>query len=401
MVLTNAYSQNLVPNGSFEDYTSLPNSTSDWELCVGWNNVNMNLGNWPYATPDYLHTAGSGDAQLPNCKWADVNAQDGDAIMGLYSKHSSQLNSRDYIATQLSSPLVIGTTYTISFWLSSGSGNYYYGSSSENFGVQLSSAPLTQVNHENTGGTAHALVPGSPWHTGWVFYSFSYVATAAYQYVTIGNFYTDAVTSTTVHYPGANYSGGSYYFIDDVIIEPSGGLPIELVLFEAENERDYVQTNWETASEINNDFFTVEHSEDTQNWKEVGVVAGAGNSTETHNYSLKDLNPYSGISYYRLKQTDLDGTESYSEIRSVSRGIGSNSDIHLYPNPTRDYVTVIGNYSEISEFRLYDVLGKDISHMVITKQGPEEHVLILDLSNIPSGLYTFKTKNVVQKLSKI
>ncbi|NRA10743.1 MAG: hypothetical protein HRT57_02160 [Crocinitomicaceae bacterium] len=40
-----ANSQNLVPNGSFEDYTALPNSTSDWKLYVGWNNVNMSLGN--------------------------------------------------------------------------------------------------------------------------------------------------------------------------------------------------------------------------------------------------------------------------------------------------------------------------------------------------------------------
>ena len=110
--------------------------------------MNMSLANWPYATPDYLHHSGTGDASLPNSKWATVNAHDGNAIMGLYSRHSSQSNSRDYVSTQLSSPLVIGTTYTISFWLSSGSGNYYYGSSSSNFGVQLTTAPMTQNDHE-------------------------------------------------------------------------------------------------------------------------------------------------------------------------------------------------------------------------------------------------------------
>ncbi|MDX2361232.1 MAG: hypothetical protein QNK23_10525 [Crocinitomicaceae bacterium] len=393
--------QNLVPNGSFEDYTSLPISSGDWPLCVGWNNVNMNLGNWPYATPDYLHTSGIGDAKLPNCKWADVNAQDGDAIMGLYSKHSSQLNSRDYIATQLTSPLVVGTTYTISFWLTSGSGNYYYGSSSENFGVQLTSAPLTQVQHENAGGTPQAIVPGSPWHTGWVFYSFSYVATSAYQYVTVGNFYTDAVTSTTVHYSGANYSGGSYYFVDDLIVESANSLPVELIRFDVINQENSVISVWQTVTETNNDFFTVERSGDAKSWTEVGIVDGAGNSQDLLDYSFRDYSPLAGRSYYRLKQTDFDGETSYSSVKSVVRILEEGTELRVYPNPTRHTVTIEGNYDEIIDFKLLNELGIDVTDQVILLNDDNDTILNLDLSALPGGVYVFKTVNSVKRITKI
>ncbi|NRA10744.1 MAG: hypothetical protein HRT57_02165 [Crocinitomicaceae bacterium] len=269
--------------------------------------------------------------------------------MGLYSKHSSQTNSRDYISTQLSSPCIPGTTYTISFWLSSGSGNYYYGSSSENFGVQLSDAAFSQTNHENIGGTPQAIVPGSTWHTGWVFYCFSYVATSAHQYVTVGNFYTDAVTSTTVHDGSANFASGSYYFVDDIIVEPVSSLPIELLGFYALNEERSVHTEWQTASEINNDFFTVERSADVKIWTVIGTVNGAGNSHDILDYSFRDNVPLNNLSYYRLKQTDYDNKISYSSVRSVFRDLEEGAEVRVFPNPTMDKVTIEGNIDKISD----------------------------------------------------
>ena len=65
------------------------------------------------------------------------------------------------------------------------------------------------------------MIATDPWHTQWVFYSFTYVATAAHQYVTVGNFYTDAATTTTLHDGSANFPTGSYYFVDDVRVETS------------------------------------------------------------------------------------------------------------------------------------------------------------------------------------
>ena len=72
--------------------------------------------------------------------------------------------------------------------------------------------------------------------------------------------------------------------------------------------------SWSTASEINNDFFTVEKSIDGHIFESIRQVAGAGFSTTVKNYSIYDRNPVSGISYYRLKQTDYDCNFEYSKV---------------------------------------------------------------------------------------
>jgi hypothetical protein len=395
------FAQNLVPNGDFEIYSTLPNSSGDWAYCTGWNNVNLNSGSWPYATPDYFHTSGSGGGSLPNSAFGTVSPQSGNAIIGLYSKHSSQSNSRDYMSRPLSSPLVIGTTYTISFWMTNGSGSYYYGSSCSHMGIQLTMTPLTQVQHENTGGTPQAEVPGNPWLPNWMFYSFTYVATNAYPYVTIGNFNNDATTTTTVHASGANFAGAAYYFFDDVRIEVSSPLPIELLTFTATNKREIVETNWVTATEINNDYFTLMRSDDLQNWIEIGEVDGAGSTDEVQEYMFNDFHPLIGVSYYRLKQTDFDGMVTYSDTRSLARTADQLESLHIYPNPTNDVITVVSESQTIDRLSIFDMLGKDLSHMVESRKGEDGNSLIIDLSELPSGIYYLKTESGSKKITKI
>src|SRR5690606_38659659 len=95
-------------------------------------------------------------------------------------------------------------------------------------------------------------------------------------------------------------------------------LPIQLLSFTAKPiDNKEVLTQWTTATETNNDFFTVERSVDALNFKEIGTVNGAGNSNNAIKYRFSDKNPFAGTSYYRLKQTDFDGKFSYSEIESV------------------------------------------------------------------------------------
>src|ERR1041385_9231891 len=94
---------------------------------------------------------------------------------------------------------------------------------------------------------------------------------------------------------------------------------------------DAVELVWTTASEINNDYFSVERSEDAISYQVVGTVKGAGNSTQELYYSLKDQSPVRGINYYRLKQTDFDGHFKYSEVCSVSAQ--PVNGIKVYPNP--------------------------------------------------------------------
>ena len=111
-------------------------------------------------------------------------------------------------------------------------------------------------------------------------------------------------------------------------------LPIELLSFSADvTKLDKVQLIWQTASEIDNDYFTIERSEDGYNWEEISIIVGAGNSNSLLSYQTMDNAPYPGISYYRLKQTDFDGQFTHSQIVSVVIE-GNLPKIVIYPNPT-------------------------------------------------------------------
>ena len=112
-------------------------------------------------------------------------------------------------------------------------------------------------------------------------------------------------------------------------------LPITLLSFDAEKQVNSVLLNWVTVSEINNDYFTIEKSTNGIDFISVGTVKGSGNSTEKNEYSLVDAKPYNGVSYYRLKQTDYNGSFTYSDIRVVEFKGKSSSDSKIYPNPSK------------------------------------------------------------------
>lgn len=110
-----------------------------------------------------------------------------------------------------------------------------------------------------------------------------------------------------------------------------GVLPIELLHFDAERVADKsVQINWSTASEENNDYFTIERSEDGVVFEAIGKVQGAENSINRINYQFTDENsPGNKISYYRLKQTDKDGMSKTFTIDAVPCMTGDKKELEL------------------------------------------------------------------------
>jgi hypothetical protein len=112
-------------------------------------------------------------------------------------------------------------------------------------------------------------------------------------------------------------------------------LPIELVSFTGEVVENTVQLNWETATENNNDFFTIERTTDGEVLS-IGQVDGAGTTNQSTKYLWTDYNPVYGTTYYRLKQTDFDGKFTYSEIIKIDF-TGIPPYFKIYPNPTVDY----------------------------------------------------------------
>jgi hypothetical protein len=130
---------------------------------------------------------------------------------------------------------------------------------------------------------------------------------------------------------GANYTVCFQYTCDLSLGVFSGVcffeyLPIELLYFDAKKVDNFVKLGWATASEVNNDYFSVERSTNGKGFHQLSIIDGAGNSTVVNQYSYRDYQPYSE-NYYRLAQHDYDGKIQLSEIRYVKM---ENSSIQVY-----------------------------------------------------------------------
>jgi len=180
-------------------------------------------------------------------------------------------------------------------------------------------------------------------------------------------------------------------------------LPVELIMFDAipiENKR--VRLNWVTASEINNDYFTVERSKDVFHWEAVTQVDGSGISNTSINYEAWDDDPYVGTSYYRLKQTDFDGRIAYSNIVKVNLTTPNNI-VFVSPNPAMNFLTISSGETNIDQVEIYDAIGKHCLSAKIIKDMPSH---VIDVSGLSQGIYfinlTNGTGNIIsQKIVKM
>jgi len=169
--------------------------------------------------------------------------------------------------------------------------------------------------------------------------------------VTAGNCYYYRVYA--FRYSDDNINGNSYHQsrgraynqTNFVFVDCLAPLPIELISFTATAKNNTVELNWITATEINNDYFTVERSSDGYYFSSVAEVDGAGNSTSILNYSSIDYYPLSNTSYYRLKQTDFNGAYSYSNIVSIQLNQSVFLVENIYPNPTNEDLNIQFNTS--------------------------------------------------------
>lgn len=170
----------------------------------------------------------------------------------------------------------------------------------------------------------------------------------------------------------------------------SSVLPIELIFFEAKPLGNEVRLSWATASETNNDLFTIERTPDLQEWDIVTTTPGAGDSNIRLDYHAFDTEPYLGVSYYRLKQTDFDGRFSYSEIQGIV--YNEANIITLFPNPAQDFIIInSGKPIEENQIRLWNSLGQEIT---ISKNKLSVRRIKLNTDPLSPGLYLLQISNV-------
>jgi hypothetical protein len=158
-------------------------------------------------------------------------------------------------------------------------------------------------------------------------------------------------------------------------------LPVYLLSFTATVENGMVKLDWATSAEIKNDHFTIQRSGNSASWDDIKTIQGAGNSSLTTYYSEYDANPLPESSYYRLVQTDIDGTRSYSYIRMVN--LGKVSTLLVYPNPATNYITIETVADERAAIALINSVGQRMN----VQAAHNGNKTMLYLPGIPAGVY--------------
>ncbi len=186
------------------------------------------------------------------------------------------------------------------------------------------------------------------------------------------------------------------------LVSSDNPLPIELLTFDAKLNSDlHVELNWATATEINNDYFTIEKSRDGVHFENLMNVDGAGNSNNVLYYHEKDKQPFDGITYYRLKQTDFDGQFSYSDIRAVKLEKSATTTFSVFPNPATDHFFVkFDEQSEAQRLFILDMNGKVVREIQLNEVEVIGTGLIkINRLSMEAGMYFISTyEGKMQKL---
>ena len=162
-------------------------------------------------------------------------------------------------------------------------------------------------------------------------------------------------------------------------------LPINLKYFIVKALKSKIISNWQTATELNTSHFTIQHSTNEENFKEIGTIKAIGSGAKS--YEFTDNNPANGINYYRLQSVDKDGSSSYSKVVSVN--FGNKQSFSVNPNPARDFATISFNKTvDKATIAVYDLAGK----AVIKQSLSGTNFYKLNTKALTNGIYVLKVK---------
>jgi hypothetical protein len=192
----------------------------------------------------------------------------------------------------------------------------------------------------------------------------------------------------------ANNTVGSIYGVDSSYVWTLSNygappLPIELLYFNTICNEENVKLLWTTVSETNNDYYSVERSSNAIDWENVINVNGAGNSNQLINYQAWDNTPLYGLSFYRLKQTDFDGSYTYSEIVTTdcNNSISENSIINTGQSNNMLFVEYFSIDDQPANIRLYNVQGQLIKTLIEVPSSEGINNFAIDINDISQGIY--------------
>jgi hypothetical protein len=172
-------------------------------------------------------------------------------------------------------------------------------------------------------------------------------------------------------------------------------VPVELTSFTATLNGKEVVLNWSTATELNNQGFEIERSEDNISFNKIGFVPGFGTTTEPKSYSYSDRSVNTGTNYYRLKQVDYDGSFEYSNVVEVE--INTPTEFMLaqnFPNPFNPTTTIDFGIKEKSNVKIIilNAIGEEVAVVLNEEREPGFHQVEFSAANLPSGVYFYQLK---------
>ena len=378
-VSVNVHGQgNLVPNPSFEQYSSCPDGNGEVNRATNWNAFN---------TADYFNIcATSSDIQVPENYFGYQQPATGNGYCGFFTYYGG-FDYHEFIYAQLITPLIVNQKYFVSFKVSPSDSSYCIYSNKT--GIKFfTSFPLNVFPNNTDQFHTNVIITDT---AGWTRLYGSFIADSVYKYAVIGNFFSDANTDIIDHNCGLPFS---YYFIDDVCVSTdslscNSVLPINLLSFNVRGIKNTIQLNWYTSQELNNKGFEILRSEgNADNFKKIGFVNGASYSTTERQYGFIDNDLRNNIEYfYKLRQIDFDGKFSYS---SIQRGeiAKTEKDFFINPNPVNDrlsiYFTIPLNRECIVSIK--DNSGKTVAVYRIPKVAANQSTDI-PMHNCAAGLY--------------
>jgi hypothetical protein len=176
-------------------------------------------------------------------------------------------------------------------------------------------------------------------------------------------------------------------FITIASVNSATPLPVELTHFEAVKiSNQQVNLVWETATERDSDYFLVERSTDLVNWDFVSKVQAAGNSVLPISYIAEDINPSLSVNYYRLRQFDLNGAVSYSDVKSVT--IENPRLFSIQPNPASNQLKLSSANLGSASIQIINNVGKIVWESTSQSTGEiSETLLHIDIQEFAEGLY--------------
>ncbi|HQQ83933.1 MAG TPA: T9SS type A sorting domain-containing protein [Cyclobacteriaceae bacterium] len=196
-----------------------------------------------------------------------------------------------------------------------------------------------------------------------------------------GTCYTSASGTTVTISSVTNFSPW-------VVTDPATPLPVQLKDFTAAFNGSVVELKWNTETELNNDFFTIQRTADGEIFEDIGNVKGAGTTATPQRYIAQDLHAAPGRWYYRLRQTDYDGQFTFSKLVMVD--VPLLAGWHIYPNPTQTSDIQIkfsnGDIGKSAFVIIHDIHGQEL--MRVKLSDIDQNAISLKLpEGIAPGVY--------------